>query len=135
VWDLSQFFVMKNCVEMVQVIEGLRPRKNERAERAFYRAFLSRFSLLDIVRMTPREPVTPRNRYWCDELELYCQHWPARGAAMDPRPRTDPLHVSDDMPGKRETLQMYPGIRRGEAIRRLLDARDLSYYNAGALRY
>lgn len=133
--DLStQFFIMRMDPVLVDAVLGIVPASNDAAEVMFHDAFTAHFGMERVVRMVEREPVL-HHRYWCEAQSLYCQHWPARGTAHDPRPWWDDLYVAPHFPGKRDTLRAHPAIRRGDHLNRLLVASDLSYYNEGAIRY
>jgi len=131
----TQFFIIQNNRQLIECILRMEPDQTMIAEKQFFNSFTSKFSLSKVVRMTEREPVHPDNRYRCKALSLYCQHWPAKGTAMDPRPKDHPLYVSNEYIGKKETLQCFPHISRGEHLQKLLAATNYDYYNPGAIRY
>jgi hypothetical protein len=131
----TQFFIARTHPRLIASILNRVPNADKKAEVQLYEAFTSVFGLNRVLRMVEREPVHPAKRYICEELSLYCQHWPSRGTAMDPRDPGDPLYVSNDMIGKKETLLKYPNMNRGEHIQKLLRAQSYDYYNPGAIRY
>lgn len=132
----TQFFIIRNRRAVIDLIMGLAPpAQGQSLEQAFCRDFMRTYSGRNVLRMREREPVHPDKRYQCAELSLHCQHWPARGTTDDPRRRDHPLYVSDTAPGKREVLQWYPGIRKGQYLQKLLGATEFDYYNPGAKRY
>jgi len=131
----TQFFIMRNEPALIDQVLAMIPDEHKLAEDAFFEAFTRKFGIDRVLRMAEREPVMPANRYWCHAQDLYCQHWPPKGTAHDPRHWWDPLYVRRNFDGKRETLQRYPHIRNGENLNRLLNATDLTFYNEGAIRY
>ncbi|MBI3154349.1 MAG: hypothetical protein HYZ20_02975 [Burkholderiales bacterium] len=131
----TQFFVLRNRRDVVGAVLGMRAVRGSGLEASLYRALHGGFSTDQVLPMPEREPVAPLHRYWCDALDLCCQHWPAAGTAADPRPPSNPLHVPSAAPGKRESLLRRSSSWRGEHLNRLLAAQDLGYYNAGAKRY
>lgn len=130
----TQFFIIRTDPRLIDAVLSIAPRENTFAEAEFYHAFTKHFGLDRVIRMIEREPVD-QHRYWCHEQALYCQHWPTRGSAADPRRWWDPLYIGPHLDGKRETLQRYPNISVGQHLNRLLDADEFSYYNEGAIRY
>ena len=131
----TQFFIIRHRDDVLATILDLERDPHVKAEQAFFDAYVRRFPVSTVVRMVEREPVDPFNRYGCDAQSLYCQHWPARDTAKDPRHWSHALYVRPHYDGKRESLLKHPEIRHGEHLNRLLSASDLSYYNEGALRY
>jgi hypothetical protein len=138
----TQFCILRNHGPLVETFLGMsrhnRGLLKQDIERQWFDRFSVRFGLEQVLRITEREPVIPDNRFICKRLALYSQHWPAAGTSTGPTDKTDPMFVSPGTPGKREALHLYPNIRRGESIQRLLNATeldDLAYYNAGARRY
>ena len=131
----TQFFVIRNDQRVVACLLGMRPDGRTHAERELFDAYLARFDLDTVLRMTEREPVHPTYRYACPPLALHCEHWPAAGTYDDPRAPSDPLYVSPTTPGKREALLARPALRAGETLNRLLASDDLGWYNPGALRH
>lgn len=130
----TQFFVMRSTPEMLECFRALQPIPKLDLEQALYRVFMARFGKENILRQRAREPVHPFNRFVCEKLALFSQHWPARGTANDSRDPTHPRYISPTVDGKRETLMKFPSVRRGEHIQRLLNAQTFEYYNAGASR-
>jgi hypothetical protein len=131
----TQFFIVKNRKDIIDLIMALKPVQGESLERTFFRMFVSSYRGRNVLRMRDREPVHPAKRYQCEDLSLFCQHWPACGTAEDPRPATHPLYVQRKMIGKKEVLERHEGIRTGPYIRKLLESRTFDYYNPGAKRY
>ena len=103
-------------------------------EQAVYRSFMEKYAHRNFLRLRDREPIHPFNRYVCEKLALYSQHWPARGTANDTRDPTHPRYISPAADGKRETLVKFPSVRKGKYIQKLLNAESLDYYNPGASR-
>lgn len=130
----TQFFVIKTTPELLEVIDALEPIPGLDLEQAFYRAFMARFGEKNILRQSVREPIHPFNRFVCEGLSLFSQHWPARGTANDGRDPTHPRYIAPTVDGKKETLLRFTSIRRGEHLQRLLNADTFDYYNAGASR-
>src|SRR6266567_1053893 len=131
----TQFFILRNRKDLIDLIMALKPVQGESLERTFLREFVSSYRGRNVLRMREREPVHPAKRYQCERLSLFCQHWPACGTAEDPRPKTHPLYVEKTMIGKKEVLQRHGAIRNGPFIRKLLESKTFDYYNPGAKRY
>lgn len=131
----TQFFVLRNRPDVVGAVLGMQAVRGRGLEASFYEALHGPFAANQVAPMREREPVQPLNRYWCDALDLCCQHWPVAGTAADPRPPSNPLHVPADAPGKRESLLRRGSAWRGEHLNRLLVEQNVDYYNAGAKRY
>lgn len=130
----TQFFIMRATPEMMDCFVSLQPIPGLDLEQALYRAFSQRFGERNVLRQREREPVHPFNRYVCEELSLYSQHWPARGTAGDTRDPTHPRYISPTFDGKQETLRRFTAFRQGEHLQRLLTADSVAYYNPGAAR-
>jgi len=130
----TQFFVIRATPEMLECFQTLEPIPGLDLEQALYRAFMERFGEQNILRQRVREPIHPFNRFVCEKLSLYSQHWPARGTANDTRDPTHPRYISPTFDGKRETLLKFTSMRRGEYIQKLLNAQTFEYYNLGASR-
>ena len=130
----TQFFVIRAAPEVIDCFTLLKPIKGIDLEQALYRSFIQRFREHNILRLRVREPIHPYNRYVCEKLSLYSQHWPARGTAKDCRDPAHPRYISPSSDGKRETLLKCPSIREGKYIQRLLNAQSFDYYNQGASR-
>jgi len=130
----TQFFVIRTTPEMLQCFQTLEPIPGLDLEQALYRAFMARFAEHNILRQRVREPIHPFNRFVCEKLSLFSQHWPARGTANDTRAPTHPRYISPSSDGKRETLLKFASMRRGEHIQKLVNAETFEYYNAGASR-
>lgn len=134
----TQFCILRNVKSLVDRFLSMRPGDGRLVERQWFDRFSARFDLQSVLRMTEREPVHPDHRFVCEPLALFSQHWPASGTSADPRDETDFHFVKPNTPGKREVLERFPNIGKGESIQRLLSATtaaDLEYYNAGAPRY
>jgi hypothetical protein len=131
----TQCFVIRNDPRVLDCVLGMRPDPAVHAERALFDAYLARFPMDTVLRMTEREPVHPTYRYACAPLGLHCEHWPAAGTSDDPRPPADPLHVPRAAPGKKEALLARPALRRGETLNRLLESTEYDWYNPGARRH
>ena len=110
----TQFFIIKRHDPLIESILQMRPDPDIFAEEQFYRAFTKRFSMKNVLRMREREPVHPEKRYICEDLSLYCQHWPSLGTADDPRSEKDPMYVRDDLIGKKEAQLLYKQRRKGK---------------------
>lgn len=130
----TQFFVVRATPEILECFRTLKPIPGLDLEQALYRAFMARFGEHNILRQRVREPIHPFNRFVCEKLALFSQHWPARGTANDTRNPSHPRYISPFFDGKRETLQKYSSIRRGEHLQKLLHTRTFEYYNYGASR-
>jgi hypothetical protein len=134
----TQFCILRNHGPLVEAFCGMRPYEHRRVERHWLVRFSSYFGLERVLRMTEREPRLPDYRFVCERLGLYSEHWPAAGTSTDPTNETNPYFVRPGTPGKREALELYPNIRKGKSIQRLMNTTgltDLAYYNAGARRY
>jgi hypothetical protein len=129
----TQFFILHRSA--MDAVLDLRVQPGKTVERAFFEAFTAHHALDRVLPMAEREPVHPHQRYQCEALALYAQHWPACGSSRDPRPRGRLLQVDEQAEGKREVLQRYLPQGRGPHLQRLLRAGSLDYYNAGALHY
>ncbi len=133
----TQFCIMRNHPLLVDVFCGMQADSRRMVERQWLERFSTRFSFERVLRMREREPVHPDQRFACEALALHSEHWPAAGTyAGDAHPRTL-VYVQPGAPGKREALERYPHIRKGECIQRLLRATtpaEFAYYNAGARR-
>lgn len=129
----TQFFILHR--DALPAVMALQASDARPIEQAFFDSFTAHHGLDRVLPLAEREPVHPSNRHSCEALALYAQHWPARGLAMDPRPPGHLLYVPPTADGKREALQRHLPNGRGPHLQRLLQAEDLGYYNAGALRY
>jgi hypothetical protein len=130
----TQFFVIRVTSDIIECFSSLEYIPGLDLEQALYRAFMLKFGKRNILRLKEREPVHPYNRFVCDKLSLYSQHWPARGTANDMRDSTHPRYISPIFDGKRESLLRFPSIRRGEHIQKLLNSTTFEYYNQSAAR-
>lgn len=130
----TQFFVIRAIPEVMECFRTLETIPGCDLEQALYRRFMRQFGERNILRQRVREPIHPFNRYVCERLSLFSQHWPARGTANDQRDPTHPRYISPTLDGKRETLLRFPSIYRGEYLQKLLDAKSFEYYNPGASR-
>jgi hypothetical protein len=130
----TQFFVMRAVPEVLECFANVRYVKGRDLEQAVYRSFMQRFNKRNVLRLRVREPIHPYNRYVCEKLSLYSQHWPAKGTANDSRDPTHPRYIAPTADGKRETLLKFPSVREGKYIQELLNAKSLDYYNPGASR-
>ena len=130
----TQFFVIRATPELLESILSLEPIHGLDLEQAFYRSFMAQFGEKNVLRQTVREPIHPFNRFVCEGLSLFSQHWPARGTANDGRDPSHPRYIAPTVDGKKETLLRFTSIRRGEHLQRLLNADTFDYYNAGASR-
>lgn len=130
----TQFFVIRTTPKMLECFLKLEPIPGLDLEQALYRMFVARFGERNILRQRAREPIHPFNRFVCEKLSLFSQHWPARGTANDMRDPTHPRYISPASDGKRETLLKFTSVRRGKHIQKLLNAQAFEYYNLGASR-
>jgi len=130
----TQFFVMRAVPEVLECFANVRYVKGRDLEQAVYRSFMQRFNKRNVLRLRVREPIHPYNRYVCEKLSLYSQHWPAKGTANDSRDPTHPRYIAPTADGKRDTLLKFPSVREGKYIQELLNAKSLDYYNPGASR-
>jgi hypothetical protein len=134
----TQFCIMRNHPFLLDLFCGMRSQSRRMIERQWFELFSAYFSFERVLRMREREPVHPYQRFACDRLCLHSEHWPAAGTYAgnhDPRSKAQ---VKTDAPGKREALERYPHIRKGECIQRLLRANTstgLDWYNSGAQRF
>lgn len=130
----TQFFVIRATPEMLECFQTLAPIPGLDLEQTLYRAFTARFGERNLLRQRVREPIHPFNRFVCEKLSLFSQHWPARGTSNDMRDPTHPRYISPSFDGKRETLLRFTSIRRGEHLQKLLHTKTFEYYNHGASR-
>lgn len=130
----TQFFIIRAVPEVIECFDRVQYVKGKDLEQAVFRAFMARYSWRNVLRLREREPIHPFNRYTCEALALYSQHWPARGTANDAREPTHPRYIPPTADGKRESLLKFPSIRRGKYIEKLLGAESFDYYNPGASR-
>jgi len=130
----TQFFVIRAVPEVLECFRLVKPIKGIDLEQAVYRSFIQRFAEDNVLRLRMREPIHPYNRYVCERLSLYSQHWPAKGTANDGRDPTHPRYIAPSFDGKREALLKFPSIRNGRYIQKLLNAQSFDYYNPGASR-
>jgi len=134
----TQFCILRNDPGLLEVFCAIRLQDPRLVERRWFDRFSTYYSLKRILRIREREPVHPNNRFVCERLALYSQHWPTAGTSTDPRDETNFHYVKPGTPGKREALLRYPHISKGQSIQRLLQAKhpaETNYYNAGARRY
>jgi len=130
----TQFFIARAIPDMLECFNNVLYVKGRDLEQAVYRSFMNRYNKNNILRLHEPEPIHPFNRYVCESLTLYSQHWPAKGTANDVRHATHPRYISPLVDGKRETLLKFSHIRKGKHIEKLLTAKSLDYYNPGAAR-
>ncbi len=133
----TQFLILRNQKSLIESFCGLSADNRRSVERQWFDRYAARFNLKHVLRMVEREPVHPDHRHICEPLGLFSQHWPAVGTFEDPGHEGTHSKTMACFPGKREVLESYPHICHGEAIRRLLNAKDiesLDYYNEGAQR-
>jgi len=130
----TQFFVIRAESKVLECFMNVRLVPKTDLEQALHRSFMRRFNSSNVLRLRVREPIHPFNRYICEKLSLYSQHWPAKGTANDSRDPRHPRYISPSVDGKREALLRCPRIREGKYIAKLLSAESLEYYNPGARR-
>ena len=119
----SQFFIVKNTSEFRDLISTIpEPDPDEYLERYLYSKLTQRFGKKSIIWMKEREPVHPKNRDFCEAMELFSQHFPSNKANKS------------SLLGKKEVLESYPLIKRGAYMEKLLKSDNLEYYNPGAKR-
>lgn len=134
----TQFFIMRNEPPLLDLFCGMSPDGRRMLERQWFERFSAYFSFKRVLRLREREPVHPYQRFACEALALHSEHWPAAGTYAGGSDTRALFHVEPRAPGKREALEHYSRIRRGESIQRLLRAScpaDLAYYNKGAHRF
>ncbi len=128
----SQFFIAKNTKEFRELILNLPPpQTQDYLEHFLFHHFKKAFGSRAFVLMTEREPVHPEHREFCEEMELYCQHYPT---SLEPPVNDSPETQVLSPYGKKEVLQKYSSFEKGFHMRKLLESSDLSYYNEKALR-
>lgn len=130
----TQFFVIRAVPEVTECFMTLEPIPGLDLEQALYRSFMKKFGNQNLLRLSVREPIHPFNRYVCEKLALFSQHWPARNTANDSRDPGHPRYIPATFDGKRETLLKYPLIRNGKHIQKLINSKTFEYYNIGASR-
>ena len=128
----TQFFVIRNTPKAMEMLMAIQTIPGLELEEAFYKTYYQYFNKFNLFRLREREPVHPKNRYISKKLHLYSQHWPAKGTANDSRPSYHFLYISPLVDGKKETLEKYKKIRKGEYIQKLLNSDSFEYYNPGA---
>src|SRR5581483_11813671 len=67
----TQFFIARNDPALLRCILDMPADEKRRAERQFFDAYVSRFSLDTVLRIHQREPIHPYNRQMCEPLALY----------------------------------------------------------------
>jgi len=130
----TQFFIIRATPDIMECFNSLEPIPGLDLEQALYRSFMRQFGEHNILRQRVREPIHPFNRFICEKLSLFSQHWPARGTANDTRDPTHPRFIAPTLDGKRESLMRFRSIRRGKHIQKLLNTKTFEYYNPGATR-
>ncbi len=134
----TQYFILRNHPPLIDLFCTMSIDDQRLVERQWFDHFSAHFSLKQVLRIWEREPVHPNHRFACEPIGLHSEHWPAAGTYGNPQKKSKLYFVSPDAPGKREALEKYANIRKGESIQRLLKSTDsdqLAYYNAGAKRY
>ena len=134
----TQFFILRNYKPLIDLFCKMPTDNHRMVERQWFDLFSTYFDLERVLRMREREPVHPDHRFACEQIGLHCEHWPAAGTSENSPKKNNPYFIKPGTPGKREALERYPHIRKGESIQKLLkatDPADLSYYNSGAKRY
>jgi len=130
----TQFFIVKNRPQTMELLEQLDPSSGYILENVLYKSVVRRFGTAAIVGIPESEPLRPDHRWLCRALTLYGQHWPTTIADPDPGRLPDPAsHYG--IPGKKETLQQATWLKRGPHMERLLTDPDLGYYNGRAARH
>jgi hypothetical protein len=135
----TQFFIARNDPRFFKMLDAVHPTIDNTLEYDFYQGFVKEFDKRAIIHIKEREPVHPDNRHWCPALTLHAQHWPEQlprpaDVPADGRPHPG-VSGQYDIPGKKEVLAAHGFKHAGPAMRRLLDATDISYYNPKAKRY
>lgn len=118
----TQFFIAKATQDFVNTIAHIEANDDDFLEKLVYTAIVKRFGKMAIIPMLEREPVHPAYRCVCEELSLATHHWPS----SDTHPAS--------LPGKKEWLAEQKFINVGPNMQRLLEDRDLAYYNENAPR-
>ena len=125
----TQFFILKNTNEFRTLINEIpEPDPEGYLEKYLFKKIKNRFGRKSILWIKEREPVHPHNRDTCEKMELYSQHFPS---SKEPRLKHNNLLLD----GKKETLQRYANLTRGQFMQKLLESKNLDYYNEGAKRY
>jgi hypothetical protein len=134
----TQFFILRNYQPLINLFFNMPIDNHRLVERQWFDHFSAHFNLERVLRMREREPVHPEHRFVCEQIGLHSEHWPMAGTYENPPKKNKHYFIRPDTPGKREALERYTHIRKGESIQRLLkttDPDELAYYNAGAKRY
>ena len=122
----SQFFIIKNTAEVRELFSTMKaPGADEYLEKYLFSEITRRFGKGAIIWMKEREPVHPNNRNLCEEMELFCQHFPSK--------YYDNSSLIED--GKKEVLERYRSLKKGRCMKKLLQSEDLTYYNSNANRF
>lgn len=124
----TQFFILKNTKEFRAMINEMpEPDPNGYLEKYLFKKVIQKFGKKSIVKMIEREPVHPSNREICEKMELYSQHFPTNKLSKNSN--------NLDVEGKKETLERYLHLKKGLYMNKLLESKNLDYYNEGAKRY
>jgi len=124
----TQFFILKNTKEFRAMINEIpEPDPNGYLEKFLFKKVIQKFGKKSIVKMNEREPVHPNNRVICEKMELYSQHFPTNKLSKN----SNIL----DVEGKKQTLERYLHLKKGLHMNKLLESKNLDYYNEGARRY
>lgn len=117
----------------MRLLSGISVKDDDFLEKILYAAVVERFGHHAIINMQEREPVHPRFRNSCEQLTLYCQHWPSAEDAPSVEIAPD-VNPADRLRGKKECLAMSGFMQHGPYMRKLLGSSDLNYYNGNAER-
>jgi hypothetical protein len=125
----SQFFIVKNTPEFRELLSTMAvPSDGDYLEKYLFSKITKRFGRKSILWMKEREPVHPNNRDSCEDMALFCQHFPSSQELTFPENKHFQL-------GKKEILEKYPLMTKGIYMEKLLRSSDTSYYNPGAKRH
>lgn len=111
----TQFFIIRNTKIVNEALFNIEePKDTDYIEKYLYQSLVKKLGRNIFIRMVEREPVHPQHRDFCNDLELFSQHNPIE---------------------KKEVLQNYPNLRHGKFMNKLLNSKNLNYYNKGAKRF
>jgi hypothetical protein len=122
----TQFFIIKNTKNINQALFKIKePNDTDHLEKYLYQSLVKKFGNNIFIKMSEREPVHPMHRDFCNDLELFCQHNPT--SILD-------NNSMEMVFGKKEVLKKYNHLKQGKYMKKLLNSKNLDYYNHGAKR-
>lgn len=111
----TQFFILKNSEKIQSIFKTMKPPKSGAIlEKYLYKEIKKRFGKRAFLMMNERDPVHPLYRDSCDSLKLYSSHKPKE---------------------RKETLKRFSLLNQGFYMKKLLNTKNLNYYNKDAPHY